>query len=560
MQPRTQDEIKKVTSELSDEFARELLKLDADVPYIPVPHPYPAAEHAVWRVRLDLAFDSGVRMGLDINDEIEIGRGGTEANVITLFPDIDIEKLGVSRSHARLSPTAAKLFIMDLNSTNGTAVNGRRVSANVPQTLSHGDYLKLGRLEFIIRIIQRPKGYIPMPRSQADLVDILPTIGRAITSQLNRSEVLKAVMDALFTHMETDEVSIWLVDDQTGELFQEAGRGLDNEEIKRLPVTDTLAGQVIESGQPLRVNRQKNDELVKVKTGYLVEALLYVPLVLGGVTFGVIAAAQHDPGKIFTDQDEKLMMAVAEFTAAALQNARLYQAVDQVLICRSKIVSALHSILSYDLRSMLNATLGYAGLLHSYPLDEEVVEIINDIVVSSQAMNNLIEQLTEITALSEASTMRHEPTDLIDIVQRAVSNLTRTADAKSVQLDLHVMGEPYMILSDSHYLYRAVLNLVDNAVKFSPPAGLVSITLAFSLSDLIIRVQDSGPGIPEEHLPYLFEKYFRGKTIDNGSSSLGLGLELVRATVEGLHGTVLARNHEDGGAEFIITLPATTVK
>ena len=556
MPPGTDERIRKVTTELSNELVREMLHLDEDVAYTPVPHDQPPAEQPVWRVRFDLAFDSKVRMGLDINDEIEIGRGDSGSGVIPLFPQIDIEKLGVSRSHARLSPTAAKLFIIDLGSTNGTAINGRNVGANVPSTLADGDYLRLGRLECVVRIVQRPKTHTSMLRSQANLADILPAVGRSITSQLERGEVLRSAMDAIFAHIETDEVSIWLVDEQTGELFQESGRGLDNEQIKRLPVRDTLAGQVIQSGLPLRTNRKKDGEPIKVKTNYLVEALIYVPLVVGGVTFGVIAAAQHEPGQIFTDRDEKIMMAVADFTAVALQNARLYRAIDQALSGRSKVVTALHSILSYDLRAMLNATLGYAGLLNSSRLDEEAAEITDDILRNSQIMNELIDRIIEVTALSESAVLHHEACDLIEFVQHAIDDLSFAIEDKLVHVDFRVMGEPYMLVGDSHYLYRSVVNLVDNAVKFSPPVGQISIVLAFSPSDVILRVRDNGAGIPEEHLPYLFNRYFRGKPSVDGSSSLGLGLELIRATVETHRGTVLARNHEDGGAEFIITLPA----
>lgn len=560
MRPGTNERIRKVTTELNNELVREMLQLDEDVTYNPVPHPHAPADHPVWRVRFDLAFDSKVRMGLDINDEIEIGRGDATSEVIPLFPQIDIEKLGVSRSHARLSPTAARLFILDLGSTNGTAINGRAVGVNVPSTLADGDYLRLGRLECVVRIIQRPTTHTSMLRSHANLADILPEVGRGITSQLERGEVLKSAMDAIFAHIETDEVSIWLVDEQTGELFQEAGRGVDNTEIKRLPVRDTLAGQVIQSGKPLRANRKKDGELIKVKTGYLVEALLYVPLVVGGVTFGVIAAAQHEPGQAFSDRDEKFMMAVAEFTAAAIQNARLYRGIDQALTGRSKMVTALHAILSYDLRALLNANLGYAGLLTSSSLDEESAEIVGDIMRNSQAMNELIERVMEVTALSESAVLHHENCDLIEFTQRAINDLNPAIENKLAHVDFRVMGEPYMLVGDSHYLYRTLLNLAENAVKFSPPVGQVSIVLAFSPSEVIIRVRDNGPGIPEEHLPYLFNKYFRGKSSEDGSPSLGLGLELIRATVEAHRGTVLARNHEDGGAEFIITLPATGSK
>ncbi|MBZ0275983.1 MAG: FHA domain-containing protein [Anaerolineae bacterium] len=555
MSPRNDDLIRKVTTELGNELFREALEREADITYYPVPRPQIAPQQPVWRVRFDLAFDSQTRMGLDITDELDIGRGDNDSDVLALFPQHDIEKLGVSRHHVRLSPTATKLFIMDLNSTNGTALNGHPIGVNMPYSLADGDYLTLGRLEMVVRIIQRPKGQTSMLRLQTNMADILPQVGRSITSQLDSAEVLKSAMDAIFAHVQTDEVSIWLMDEQTGELFQEAGRGVDDEQIKRLPVTDTLAGQVMASGKSMRANRQKSGELIKVKTGYLVEALIYVPMILGGVTFGVIAAAQRETGKTFGETDEKFIAAVADFTAAAIQNARLYQATNHALARRSKVITALNAVLSYDLKTRLNAALGYAGLLNNYPMNEEMAEITAQVVSSGQNMTHLIDQLIEITGLSETPMLNHAACDLVEIVQRAISDLTHPAAQKDIRIALHMMGEPYFIVGDGHYLYRSILNLVDNGIKFSPRGAQVAVTLAFGCSDVIIRVRDSGPGIPEEHLPYLFDKYFRGKPAPDSEPSLGLGLELVRATIEAHRGTVIARNHEDGGAEFIVTLP-----
>jgi two-component system sensor histidine kinase KdpD len=350
------------------------------------------------------------------------------------------------------------------------------------------------------------------------------------------------------------------VDEQTGELFLEAEQGIHDDLIRhmRLSVSDTLAGQVIATGQPVRANRQAGSAQIKVKTGYLVEAVIYVPLTLGNVTFGVLSAAHRATGRHLSARDEKLIATIADFTAVAVQNARLYQATNAALTRRAKIITALNYALSYDLRNLVNTTLGYAGLMdNSNSLDEDAQDIIAQLVNSGNAMARLIDQLIEITMLNEDQTMHHSTCDLVEIANRATADMHGMASAKSTSLDFQIIGDPYFIKGDAAHLYHSVLNLIDNAIRYSPNGSQVAVALFFGQNDIIIRVRDTGPGIPEDDLPLLFDRYFRGKPSVGGQTGVGLGLEMVRATVDAHRGTVIARNVEGAGAEFIITLPAT---
>lgn len=559
MATKSDELIRKVTSELSDEILREQLNHDADVHYRAVPHTdHDDPNRPVWRVRFDLAFDAAVRMGLDISGEIEIGRGEDGPNYACLFNPHDAEQLGVSRHHALLRPTETHLYLLDLGSTNGTWLNGRPIGVNIPYSLSNGDYLKLGRMECTVRILKRPNSHTAALNSHADVADILPSIARAIITQTERSEILKQALDLTLSLASAAEASIWLVDEQTGELFLEAGQGVEGVPDMRLPVTDTLAGKVIETGQPLRANRQRNEEQIKLKTGYMVEAVIYVPLTLGGVTFGVLSAVHLHQGKLFTQREEQLVAAIAEFTAIAIQNARLYQATNHASNRRAKVVTALNYALSYDLKNLTKSIVGYSGLLQSSPgLDDETADIVQQLTWAGGNLSRLIDKLIEITMLSEDLVLNHAPCDLVEIMERAVQDMRKAAAAKSIHLDFQWMGDPYLIEGDALHLYRSVMHLIDNAVKYSPRGAQVYVSLLFWHNSIIIRIRDTGPGIPEADLPYLFDRYFRGAPNPDGQPSIGLGLEVVRATVEAHRGTVIARNAEDQGAEFIITLPIT---
>jgi signal transduction histidine kinase len=101
---------------------------------------------------------------------------------------------------------------------------------------------------------------------------------------------------------------------------------------------------------------------------------------------------------------------------------------------------------------------------------------------------------------------------------------------------------------------QALTNLIENAARYSTPGGPIRLEATTNPGRALIEVKDSGPGIPEQELPHVFEKFYRGKSALQESGS-GLGLALVKALVELAGGTVSARS--DGGATFTISLPAT---
>lgn len=557
MNPQPSEKIKKVTRELNDELLREQLHLNDETVYQPMPHS-DSASRPTWRIRLELAFNTAQSIGLDVNGEVVMGRGEVGPDIVPLFDAEDADHLGVSRRHAALRPTKDKLYIVDLNSTNGTKLNGHSIGVNTPYSISNGDLLTLGRLDVICKIVERPKVSGKVFKADDDLIDILPEVACRIISQLSRNDIMKQAMECILNFTEASEASIWLVDEQTGDLYLEAGMGTDDLQVKRLPVTDTLPGHVIATGKPLRANRERNGERVKVKTGYLVEAVVYVPLTLGGVTFGVLSAVHHEPGKLFAQREEKLMSAIAEFSAVAIQNARLYQTANSGMNYRTKVLTALNYALSYDMKNKANAIVGYTGMLAADPsLDVDIRDTAQQAAMEGDKMFRLIERLIEITALGDDSSTRHKPCDLVDAVKRAIHDSRHKAETKSVLMVLQVMGDPYVIQGDYARLYRSTLNLLDNAIKYSPEGGQVGVDVLFWDNELAVRVRDNGPGIPDEDLPYLFDRYFRSQQSADGEMGIGFGLEIVRATVEAHRGTVVARNIEGGGAEFVVKLPAT---
>lgn len=561
MTPKPDDVVRQVTAQLNEDRLWELGLADTSVHYRPAPDANLSYGKApgVWRVRFDMTFSADRMLGLDLNGEVILGRGDDVPELVSL-DDYEGADLGVSRRHAMLLPTEGTLYITDLGSTNGTLINGRSIGVSTPYSLSNGDLLQLGKLEFLVRIIQRPRGQTSFLNQQADdLADVITPMASAIMSRLDVDEVLAQVLEMTMSIESVDEASIWLVDERTGELFLEAEQGIQNDELRRmrLSVQDTLAGKVIATGELVRANRQAGGDQIKLKTGYLVDAVIYVPLKLGGVTFGVLSAVHREDGKSFARREEKIMAAIADFAAVAVQNARLFQSTRHALSKRTKIMTALDYVLAYDLKHLLNVVIGYGGLLSGDPsLDDATTETAQSILEAGNNIAAMVEQLVDVMNLCCDPALKQAPCDAIDLIERVISDLHSAAAEKSTKVNFRMMGEPYLVKGDSSYMYRCIYHLVDNAVRHTPPESQATVTLVFG-TDLIVRVRDDGPGIPENDLPHLFDRYYRGSDMFDGASGLGLGLEFVRSVVEAHKGTVIVRNAEEGGAEFIITLPGT---
>ncbi len=152
-------------------------------------------------------------------------------------------------------------------------------------------------------------------------------IGKAVTSLLDLEKVLNRIVEAAVFLTGAEEGFLLLVDEQTGELYMRAGKGLGEKYAHgfRVRVADSLSGQVVQTGKPIMVTSVQDEEKFKLKTGYLVKSLLHVPLKVRDEVIGVLSVDNKLSPKAFTDNELYLLSALADYAAIAIENARLYQ-------------------------------------------------------------------------------------------------------------------------------------------------------------------------------------------------------------------------------------------
>ena len=226
----------------------------------------------------------------------------------------------------------------------------------------------------------------------------------------------------------------------------------------------------------------------------------------------------------------------------------------------SRLKEEFLATVSHELRTPLNAVVGWSRLVRSGQLDSQgMAHALEVIERNASAQRQIIEDLLDVSRIITGKLrINTQRADLLLVIHAAIDAVRPAAEAKQIDLRTHFEAPDMIVKADVERLQQILWNLLANAVKFTPQRGTVDLYLRQCGSLAEIRIEDSGPGIPAEFLPRIFERFSQA----DGSSTrkhggLGLGLAIVRHLVELHGGTVSASNRdENGGAVLTVSLPA----
>jgi PAS domain S-box-containing protein len=329
------------------------------------------------------------------------------------------------------------------------------------------------------------------------------------------------------------------------------------------PINDRISGWAILEHKPAIIEDVYADDRVQAQTyePTFVKSLLIVP-VRGHdplEAIGVYWARNHRAD----EREVALLEALADAAHIALINTRLYE---QTRAAREQAEEASRAkdeflaTLSHELRTPLNAIIGWTGIIAGgkFHDGDTVNRAIETIDRNARLQARLIDDMLDMSRIVSGK-LRLEPhqVDLPAVIHAAVDTVRSAADAKNIRIDIVLAYGAGLVFGDAVRLQQIVWNLLSNAIKFTPKRGRVQVQLARVDSQFEIVVSDSGSGIDESFLPYVFDRF---RQADSSSSrkhgGLGLGLSIVRHLVELHGGTIEASNRADGsGAVFTIRLP-----
>ena len=285
---------------------------------------------------------------------------------------------------------------------------------------------------------------------------------------------------------------------------------------------------------------------------------LYVPLLASQGVVGVLRVHPMQAKKIFTSDQMHLLEACANQIGLALEVDHLHeQARKSELQSETKRArSTLLQSVSHDLRTPLVAVMGAASTLMEIgpSLQPETIQkLAREIYVELDQLNRLINNLLQMTYLeAEAVQLQIQPHSLRDVINTAVSSLSQKLLKKPLNITLPVNLPD--ISFDNTLIQEVVYNLIDNAIKFTPPETPIDISVAIMKEFAVVSVEDKGPGIVLDEVDRLFEKFYRGRKLTT-ERGLGLGLAICNNIIKAHGGEIWAENRTDCGAAFRFTLP-----
>ncbi len=275
------------------------------------------------------------------------------------------------------------------------------------------------------------------------------------------------------------------------------------------------------------------------------------PLVSTSGVLGALVLASSQPGR-YQPRDVALATELARRAAIAIENARLYEAAQLATQARDEALA----IVAHDVRNPI-ATIHLAATM----LEREFAKAetpdrahVQVILRAAKRANRLIQDLLDITRIEGgALSLAREPIIPKQVVAEAWEMLRLVASAASTALDLDVSEDLPPIWADHHRLLQVFENLIGNAIKFTPHGGRVTIGAAPGPDEVVFSVRDTGPGIPVDDQPRVFDRFWQAQRADRKGA--GLGLPICRGIVEAHGGRIWVESTAGEGSTFSFTVP-----
>jgi signal transduction histidine kinase len=390
---------------------------------------------------------------------------------------------------------------------------------------------------------------------------------------LDVEQLLNRIVEAGLYLTGAEEGSLLLMDQKNGDLYMRAARGLGEKFARgfRIKAEDSIAGQVVKTGEPYL--ESGNAQNLKVKTGYLVKSVAYVPLKMGSSVVGVLLVDNKVSTRPFTQNDISLLSALADYAVIAINNARLYETLKSFnqelerrveertgelretqnqLIQSEKLASIgqLAAGVAHEINNPIGVMLGFTQvLLKHVPQDSQMHKPLSTIEREGLRCKQIVESLLDFAHYSKPNLAR---LNLNQVVEDALVLLTHKASTTGIKLIKRYAPNLPEVLGDQNRLQQVFLNILLNAYQAMPEGGELQIITRLAGQEVHAAFVDTGVGIPPENLNRVFDPFFTTKEVGQGT---GLGLSISYGIVEQHGGTIEAQSKVGVGSTFTVKLP-----
>jgi signal transduction histidine kinase len=398
---------------------------------------------------------------------------------------------------------------------------------------------------------------------RADILDATNRCARALSSSLEIRQAFAAFIRELRGLVPFDRTAIVLVEDGNLRVFATAGEAAETvfPPGTVLPIAGSIMTEMLQGHTLYRedmTDRRFDEEEEFLSLG--LRSRVLAPLLAGPATIGALSVVRRDESAFSPDEIELLSL-LGRLAGSAVQNIRAYEA-ERTTAEELRRLSALRadfvSLVSHELRSPMASVIGSAQTLQMRWRELSPEQRESFLALIAHETSRLAALIGDVldTSRIEAGTFSYtfEDVDLAELVRDSTAAAEHSQDEVPVRA---VIREPLPhVRGDRDRLRQILINLIDNAVKYSSPGEEVRVEAQSSNSRVVIEVCDRGPGIPAEHQRVIFEKFGRLQTGQTAKPGTGLGLFIARSIAEAHGGSLEVRSHpEQSGATFTLSLP-----
>jgi PAS domain S-box-containing protein len=413
----------------------------------------------------------------------------------------------------------------------------------------------------IARDITRQKHAEALIRQYVHHLEEINSVGKDLSSELDTNNILQKTTDATtrltgaafgaFFYNKIDEkgesLLLYTLSGAPREAFEKFGMP------RNTPLFDvTFSGKGIVRSDDIRNDPRygKNPPHNGMPVGHLpVVSYLAVPvfspkaIVIGSLLFG-----HPEPGK-FNEEHELAVQAVASQAAIALGNAKLYQEVQALSDAKDKFIG----FASHELKTPLTTISGYIQLMEKSPA--KAPQFLSKVTKQVSRLSAIISDLLDISKIQAGKfDLTKSKIDLNTLIRDSVETAKHQADSHVIEC--HLPDACIMLNVDVTKMAQVIVNVVSNAIKYSPPSSKIVVKAQKLGDDVRMSIKDEGIGIAKEELEKIFIQFYRVPSGDRKTDGLGLGLYLSKEFVEAHHGVIWAESEVGKGTTMHIALPA----
>jgi len=401
-----------------------------------------------------------------------------------------------------------------------------------------------------------------MAEQLARLIEVSITLN----STLKQDELLLFIIGTAAEILDCESVSILLYDEKRDRLIFAAATGSDPKRLAETPVPleNSLAGTIFRENKVICLSDVQKDARhylqVSKHINLEVKNLLGVPMRIQDKPTGVLEAVNKRDGD-FDESDADILAVIASQAAVAIHNARLLEALQNAyddLRAADQLKTNFLALASHELRTPLGVIIGYATFLQQESpgeLSEHAKQVLN----AAMQMRALVDAMTNMDMLrSSEMTLHRLVLPAQQVLLSAYNEVKNLAAAKYQQITLDFKETPLPVKCDPEKLKSAFVNLLDNAIRFTPEHGKITLgALPQAGGDVLCWVEDNGIGIPQSELKKIFNEFYQIEPhTTRKHGGMGIGLSIAKGLIEAHGGKIWAESPGlNKGATFKVLLP-----